>query len=611
MLRAEDGTDAAAQSSPEVRTPRARPSAAAHAAGAIVVGTTVALDPGGWYPFGPTKWFLVSVTVGVACCAALWEGHRVRLPRRVLLLWGSFLAWTMLAAALGRDPLYAWIGTPERRLGVLAWVLFAACCALGSTFAITSVVRWTRWATVAALWCGVYAVVEWASGPPVETASVTRRLGGPFGSAAYLGAALCLLVPIAAGVALDRDERARWRGAGAIAVVTSAVALVGSGSRAAWVGIAVAAIVAIAVLRPARRVWLGGLAVVCVALVAMAPRLGDVVDRSVPADSRLDEWSMAARAISHRPLLGAGPEGYRTVVADGVTAEYERTYGREVLPDRAHSAPLDIAATTGVPGMALYGALLVTVVLAAVRAIRGRDRRSALAFGVIAYAAQQLLLFPLAELDPVFWVAAGALLASADARPRTPRTGRGRSAAVAAAGVATVAMFGAGVLGVAADRAAGRAVSQRGDAALVSARRAVELRPDVVRYRLLVAAAARATGTLAGVDEAIAASERAVVLSPHDPIARQTLAGLLSQRARITGRADDTAAALAAWRDLVADDPLCFACQLGLGSAAAAAGDVTLATDGFGAAADLSRPGDTRAADALALVARADRGSGG
>jgi hypothetical protein len=130
----------------------------------------------------------------------------------------------------------------------------------------------------------------------------------------------------------------------------------------------------------------------------------------------------------------------------------------------------------------------------------------------------------------------------------------------------------------------------------------------VLRYRLLDAAVNRATGTLAGVDVAIAAADRGVALSPRDPIARLTAAELRLDRARITGDDDDVARALAAWRRLAADDPNCRACQFGLGASAALAGDAALAEQAWIAAAALSRPGDERATIALAAL-RARSGS--
>ena len=592
----------------ELDDQRVLPAAAVTLAGAAAVAAVVAADPGGWYPFGTAKFTAVPVLVLAATAVALWAGVRPALPRPVTWLWADLLVWLAIAAALGRDPLYAWIGTPERRLGWLAWLLFAVCCALGSTFSVADVARWRRWMVAAAVWCGGYALVEAWWRQPIETSALTDRLGGPFGSAAYLGAAVCLLIPTSVTLAVDSREAPVWRIAAVFATLTCSVALVGSGARAAWVGLGVAAIVALVRFRPSLR-QLGVAAAVAAAIVGLAmlaviDRVDDVADRSTSATSRIDEWRLAGRAILEQPVLGAGPEGYRTIVADGMTLEYERTYGREVMPDRAHSGPFDLAAVGGIPAAVFYMLLLGFVVAAAVQRMGHDLPYSGLAIGVVAYIAQQMLLFPLAELDPVFWLSAGMLLAGGAVSSRPSVSGR--VAAVTAGAVAT-AVFVAGAVGLAADRAARRATGRPPAEALVHARRAAELRPDIIRYDLLVAAAATATGTLAGIDEAIEAAERAVDTSPHDPIARRTLAQARLDRARVTGDDADTAAAVSAWRSLVADDPHCQQCHFGLGMAAALGGDSRLAAASLERADALSRPGDTRAADALEELERIEQ----
>ena len=83
-----------------------------------------------------------------------------------------------------------------------------------------------------------------------------------------------------------------------------------------------------------------------------------------------------------------------------------------MLPDRAHSAPLDLAAAGGLPAALLYVPLVVGVAVVAVRRMRSGVLMAALAAAVVAYLVQQVLLFPIAELDPILWLAAGVLLAT-------------------------------------------------------------------------------------------------------------------------------------------------------------------------------------------------------
>ena len=208
---------------------------------------------------------------------------------------------------------------------MLAWVLFGACFGIGSMLESSGV----RGGAVVRGGDDVVrrvAIVEWWFGQPVETSAVTSRLGGPFGSAAYLGALV------------SADSRSRWScrrpvGADWLAGsrcggdVMATIALVGAGSRAAWIGLFVPAFVAAVMIRPGWRFVLVAIGTVaaCVVVMRRSPRRRA---RSFGADHLLlDEWAMA-RVVADHPVVGVGPEGYRTALADGVTADYERTYGR-------------------------------------------------------------------------------------------------------------------------------------------------------------------------------------------------------------------------------------------------------------------------------------------
>src|SRR5690606_23113469 len=117
------------------------------------------------------------------------------------------------------------------------------------------------------------------------------------------------------------------------------IALVATGTRAAWIALGLVGLVVAVVRRPSKSTLIAGVFVLVIAVAAVGPRLAGVVERDgAGGASRLAEWEVAARVVAQRPLLGVGPEGYRIAFADGVDPEYERSYGRDVLPDRAHSA---------------------------------------------------------------------------------------------------------------------------------------------------------------------------------------------------------------------------------------------------------------------------------
>lgn len=582
----------------------------------IPVASWIALDPGGWYPFGPAKWASTTF-VALAALTILLAGRSVAVPKAAGALWLVFITLVVASTLTALDPRLAWIGTAERHLGLLAWCVFAGCFVVGANVAAAEdldghanggVARVSRGVVLATSLAGAYTMVELLFGAPVTIESTTQRLGGPFGSAAYLGAAMCVAVPVCTGVAVDVDTPRPWRALAVGAAALGVMAAAGSGTRGAWLGLAVATLVVLPRCWQTQwRLRIAGhgssstthrrsalvLAVAALAAVALiAPRLADVVERAAPASSRMDEWRVAARVIAERPLLGAGPEGYRLVVGEGVDERYERTYGRDVAPDRAHSGPLDVAAVAGIPTAMVYLALLALIAAAAVRAVwRGRPLMVGLGAGLLAYMVQQLVLFPIAEIDAVFWLLAGLLIGASGAPASTlslPRLGRAPMAAIAG-GTAAACIFAVGIAGVAADRLARHAVTtDDAPGAIDAAERSVALRPDVVRGRLLLADLHAGTATLAGIDDAIDATAGALEWSPRDPIVRRYHAIYLSLRAEITGAPTDADTALDAWERLTDDDPHCYRCQIGLGAAAALAGQVEKARSAWAAATRLT-----------------------
>ncbi|MGQ0617293.1 MAG: O-antigen ligase family protein [Acidimicrobiia bacterium] len=543
-------------------------------------------DPAGWYPFGPLKWAAVSVLVP-AGLALVWSRHPVRTWRWPTLAAAALVGTMAVAASVGADPLYAWTGTPERRFGVLTWLLCLGALVGGQSLdPEDDGPTMATGLAVAGLGLGLVATAE-ALGWEPSVLAVDDRLTAALGSAAYLGAAAALLLPAVVGIALDAGLSRRLRAVAAAAVVPLVVALVGSGARAAWFGTAAAATVALVArrhrlrLRRTLAVAAGaGAALVLTLVFVLSPagsRLGSTFDRDAAGGrSRLDEWAVALRVIGDHAPLGVGPEGYRVSFARSVDEGYERAHGRDPLPDRAHSALLDVAVTGGVGAVAAWSVFLAAVGAAAFRALRSeRAWVAGLGAALVAHGAASLLLFPTVELEPLAWLLGGLLVAAARGPGRPSREiVAPRVVPAVLAAVAVVALVAGGVELVA-DRHARTAAAalRRGDAtrAAREAAAAAGLRPDVARYHLLEARAAVAAdqGTLAG----LAAVDRALVLSPGDPIVLRARAGLLVDRVRATRVPAHAAAARSEITRLLQDDPFNGDLWLQAGAAAELEGD--------------------------------------
>jgi len=594
------------------------PSARGWVVAALPVAAVLAVDPGGLSPFGPVKWALVPTLVFLAVAVLPGRGRRLTVARATVVPWAVLLGVVALAAAFGVDPLYAWTGTPERRFGVLAWVLGALAFAVGQQLDEDDARFVTASAAAACAAVGLWATAENLGWEPVRLTGAGGRPLGTVGSSAYLGAVGALLTPVALGISLDLRWHRDARRAATVAGAAGAAALVLSGARAAWVGTAVALVVAVAARRGAlrrhralrRNLALAGAAVAAFALVAGATgRLGDAVTAAEGGPrGRLDEWRVAARMVARDPILGAGPEGYRIAFARAVDDDYEQDHGRNPLPDRAHSAPLDVAATTGLTGLAAYLALLVVVGRFLLRALRTSPSWVAgTAAGLVAYAAQSSFLFPVAELEPVAWLLAG-IVVSRCVRPVERRALARPRLVPAVAGVAAGAALVAGVLDVAADRRARAtlaAVSR--DEAVDEPAASARLRPDAVRYRL-VAARAEASGTApGGWGRALAQVDRALDVSPRDPVAGAERGRLLLDRARLSGDPDHVRAARTALERLASRDPRNAETLLRLGLARDLDGDLPAAEEAWLEAERLAPRSAAGPANLALAYARAGR----
>ena len=161
-------------------------------AGALVLAavapvTMLVADPAGWYPFGPSKWLAVSALLLLGS-ALVVRSRAVVVERSLAVALVVLVGWLAVAAAVGLDPLYAWIGTPERHFGVLTWALCALALVVGRSLEAQEGDTILTGIVVAGLGVGAVATAE-ALGWEPDLLDVAGRLSGSFGSPAYLGAA--------------------------------------------------------------------------------------------------------------------------------------------------------------------------------------------------------------------------------------------------------------------------------------------------------------------------------------------------------------------------------------------------------------------------------------
>jgi O-antigen ligase len=185
--------------------------------------------------------------------------------------------------------------------------------------------------------------------------AIDYRPDGNLGNANLLGALLAMAIPLAfaRGLRAARFGVLWWA-----ALALMSAALVATTSRSGGLGALAGCIAVIVFMLKGRKAIVGG----AVALVIVGAGLALIVASSLrflnddPGPTRLHLWSDAIRMIAARPLTGWGEDATGLVYGRFLSGDW----APEV--DRAHSGPLDIAATQGVIGLVALGWVLYALI---------------------------------------------------------------------------------------------------------------------------------------------------------------------------------------------------------------------------------------------------------
>jgi O-antigen ligase len=427
------------------------------AEGALLAATLAAPWPFGGAP-DPARYALCAAALGAAALASLARRETAVLTLRLGQSAALLPAWGLLQAALGRGA--GWPASAEAAL-VLAAMLAVLVFWSGRGQDPRAADRLLASVLLACAAQAVFGVVQGALAPRRVYGRASELVTAPFGSFVnhnHFAGLVEMGAVLAAGLAAARVRRDGTRPA-ALALLGLALALVlahlASGSRGGFLAL-LAGLGALAAAhagrggRSRRRAALAGAAglfALLAAGLALAPdtaraRLATLVSGRPDASAsyRVEAARATLRLLAAHPVAGAGLGAF----ADTVTA-WKSVHG-EVRLTHAESDALELAAETGLVGLALLG------VLAAAwwrglreRLRRGRDPYRRDVAVAAACAAGALLVHSLFDFGlrlPALALVCSSLLGLAAAPPRdAPRRVRRRIARLGTAGVLVVLAF--------------------------------------------------------------------------------------------------------------------------------------------------------------------------
>lgn len=426
--------------------------------------------------------YLVLVFVDLELAIALWVPLVFLQDVPALNLAGKAAGFALAAGWIGRvqtEPARrnaAAAFTAHRRgyallAGLLVWVALTALWAVDPGSAVADLWHWALLALLfliiatsltrpraLKLTCGAFvggAVVSVAYGVVTGASAATgaARLEGGAGDPNFLAASLVSAVILAAALAAASRSAIR-RVLLMLAAGWLAYGLVATESRGGLVAALVALPVAVIVFRRQRLEVLGAsliaVGVTTAAFVATPTAWERIVTTDSGGTGRTELWRVAWRVFEDHPIGGAGLTNF-PIVSPRYVREVGPLQNVRLIADTphvVHNTYLEMLAETGIVGLALFAAFVVTAIAAGARAARrfearGRDDLGTLARAVTVATVAMLVagFFLSSQIDKRLWLllALGPALMATAYRERAARAAPERSPAPVAAPLPPVA----------------------------------------------------------------------------------------------------------------------------------------------------------------------------
>ena len=392
---------------------------------ALVAATLLVTPLWSLDPINPIKMLAVTATgfMGLGVLLANQKALQLKRFRVPLVLISGFLTWQLVVLVVsGGERLQQLFGTNGRNTGLITYLAFAILFVAAMT--ASSSVFLIRFLTVA-LVVGVaslgYGVVQALGGDPFDWVNPYSPVFGFLGNPNFQSSLLGILGTVVFTQLLSGSVKIQIKAAYLVYLLVTLYVIKETASQQGFLVLLIGSTVSLGIFVNQKSRVLGfsylvlatvGFVAVLVGTLNKGPLASLLYKDSVTY--RGDYWRAGWKMTVDNPIFGVGLDSYGDWYRRSRTIEATLRRGPEITSNAAHNVFLDISAYGGFPLLLIYLALMVLVVISAVKVLKRSRGFNAgfvgLVAGWVAFQAQSIISINQIGLALWGWVLSGLII---------------------------------------------------------------------------------------------------------------------------------------------------------------------------------------------------------
>jgi O-antigen ligase len=376
-------------------------------------------------PINPIK-MLAITAIGFMSLGVLLANHKTLALGRykaVLILISVFMGWQLVVFVVSGVPMLQQLfGTAGRNTGLITYLAFSILFIV--SMAVSAPTFLNRF-LLASLVTGVaslgYGLIQALGADPFDWVNRYSPVFGFLGNPNFQSSLLGILGSVVFAQLISKPVKLKVRGAYFVYLLVTLYVIRETDSQQGFLVLLIGSVIALGVYVNQKSKALGysylglsliGFAVVLIGTLNKGPLASLLYKDSVTY--RGDYWRAGWRMTVDNPIFGVGLDNYGDWYRRSRTIEATLRRGPDVTSNAAHNVFLDISAYGGFPLVLIYIALMVLVIVSAVKVIKRSQGFNAgfvgLVAGWVAFQAQSIISINQIGLALWGWVLSGLII---------------------------------------------------------------------------------------------------------------------------------------------------------------------------------------------------------